>query len=144
MSEYKNLFGSSLGSIEEALLRGYSTFLDLPWHCFTDDIQLFIAGAYEVGSNPLPHLRQVFSSFNWKFHAVDPLSPTWLLDVEKAVAQSDYFWPACKESEQWFVTARRKGTDEPPWRILGDGTMLAGTISIKEVGLVEAHPLWPD
>ncbi len=137
----KNLFGTDVRHIETALLKGHSTEIDLAWHCFTDDIQDFIAGSYELGANPLPHLRKAFPHFSWKFHQVDPLSPQWLESIKGFVAKADFFWPACFESEQWFVTANRKYRKDEPWKILASTQMLTDSLDPQKVGATESHPL---
>ncbi len=144
--ERKNLFGTEVRLIEAALLKGYSDELDLRWHCFTGDIALFIVGSYELGFNPLPHLREIFPSFNWEFHEVDALSgKKWLPAIKALVDQADYFWPAGFENEECFVVARRKDSKEEPWRLLGREDMLASSIdSLEKVGLQTQHPLSPD
>ena len=141
--EYENLQGWNLKDIEKALLTGSSGKIGLSWHCFTDDVQRLIAGGYELGLNPLPHLRKVFPNFTWKFHQLNCLSSSFLADLRRIVARSDYFWPATYNAEERFVTARRKKSDEPPWRILGSDTILPDSIGriLEKVQAVRVHPL---
>lgn len=83
-----------------------------------DVIQTFLSGSFMVCSNPLPHLRNLFPEYLWRFYEFCHDEPNSVL--VKAFSVSDIFWPAYPgAAEIYWVTMRRKDLATHPLVICG-------------------------
>ncbi len=74
-----------------------------------DQIQKFVEGAYLLGFNPLPHLRECFPRFHWDFMEIPAKAskPQRTRLRERMVATVDLFWDALgpQSDHDHYVTA---------------------------------------
>jgi hypothetical protein len=111
-------------------------------HIVLGEIGAFIIGCYGMEINPLPFLRAIYPTYEWKFHELPEEK-----ELEKLICTSDYFWGACRYEWIHWVTARKIGVNAPK-KVFGNGfieDMFAGETECKELlRRCKVQEFWPD
>lgn len=150
---------NQVGAVTKEVLAGFQTALengnvtepfDISCWDVTRYVQNFIEASYQIGFNPLKHLRKAFDRFDWEV----TMPPSRLEGAverwrKEAIGRSDFFWFANgpeKESDKLaYVIARRKNTQDPPMSVFATCTMsglaedYAGKDALREILQAGAH-----
>lgn len=100
-------------------------------------IQKFITACHFIGFNALPHLQNVFFSFDWRFVSL-PSSDKETLGkcLESLVSNADFFWPVggAGNMDDWVVATIRHPNPT------GARLSLCGCVELIELASSEEWP----